>query len=219
MESNIIRKDRFQKDQELIWKSTKALSHDKAMIFGFIPTFLHRFIMNESALCYQQIYVCLYVMKCIVMTLQLLQTSPLAQIYLLTKEINLPSDVEKSTILAAASHLEFLKTNIWKCYNLWTVLRYRLQTGVILPRIEFSWIFSIEFWLHLSLATPHFPIHKMVGGQNAINVITSESFDRFKPNWRHFVQSAIAINSGYIMIVIKVKMAASRHLDFARISL
>jgi hypothetical protein len=34
-----------------------------------------------------------------------------------------------------------------------------------------------------------------------------------------FVQGGIAINSKYIMFVIKVKMAASRNLDFARISL
>jgi hypothetical protein len=32
-----------------------------------------------------------------------------------------------------------------------------------------------------------------------------------------FVQGGIAINSGCVMIVIKVKMAASRHLDFAGI--
>jgi hypothetical protein len=38
-------------------------------------------------------------------------------------------------------------------------------------------------------------------------------------NWLHFVHGAIAINSRYIIIIIKVKMAASRHLNFARISL
>jgi hypothetical protein len=37
-------------------------------------------------------------------------------------------------------------------------------------------------------------------------------------NGRHVVQCGIAINSGNIVIVIKDKMAASRHLDFARIS-
>jgi hypothetical protein len=44
-------------------------------------------------------YVCmdvwLYVTKCIVTKLQMLQISPLAQIYLLTIEIDLQSDVEK----------------------------------------------------------------------------------------------------------------------------
>jgi hypothetical protein len=35
------------------------------------------------------------VTKCIVTKLQMLQTSPLARIYLLTMEIDLPSDVEK----------------------------------------------------------------------------------------------------------------------------
>jgi hypothetical protein len=49
--------------------------------------------------------VCMDVTKCIVMKLQKLQTS-LAQIYLLTTEIYLPSDVEKFC------HLEFMKTNI-----------------------------------------------------------------------------------------------------------
>jgi hypothetical protein len=49
-------------------------------------------------------------------------------------------------------------------------------------------------------------------------VITSEPFDRFTSNWRHFVQGGNIINSRYIMVVIKVKMAASHHLDFARIS-
>jgi hypothetical protein len=39
------------------------------------------------------------------------------------------------------------------------------------------------------------------------------------PNWHHFVQGVIAINSRYIVIIVKVKMAASRHLYFARISL
>jgi hypothetical protein len=39
------------------------------------------------------------------------------------------------------------------------------------------------------------------------------------PNQRYFVQGGIAIKTGYIMVIIKVKMAASRHLDFARISL
>jgi hypothetical protein len=36
-----------------------------------------------------------------------------------------------------------------------------------------------------------------------------EPFDRFKSNQRHFVQGGTAINSRCIMIVIKVKMAAS----------
>jgi hypothetical protein len=37
----------------------------------------------------------MYVTKCIVMKLQMLQTSPLAQMYLMTIEIDLQSDVEK----------------------------------------------------------------------------------------------------------------------------
>jgi hypothetical protein len=37
----------------------------------------------------------MYVTKCIVTKLQMLQTSPLAKIYLLTIKIDLPSDVEK----------------------------------------------------------------------------------------------------------------------------
>jgi hypothetical protein len=57
--------------------------------------FLRRFIMNESALCYRRMSGCMYVTKCIVTKLQMLQTSPLAQIYLLTIEIDLPSDVGK----------------------------------------------------------------------------------------------------------------------------
>jgi hypothetical protein len=68
--------------------------------------------MNESALCYRRMSVCLYVTKCIVTKLQMLQISPLVQIYLLTIEIDLLSDVEKSAILAASRRLEFLKTNI-----------------------------------------------------------------------------------------------------------
>jgi hypothetical protein len=38
--------------------------------------------------------VCLNVMKCIVIKLQMLQTSPLAQKHFLTTEIDLPSDLE-----------------------------------------------------------------------------------------------------------------------------
>jgi hypothetical protein len=45
------------------------------------------------------------VTKCIVTKLQMLQTYPLAQIYLLTIEIDPPSDVEKSAILAAILNL------------------------------------------------------------------------------------------------------------------
>jgi hypothetical protein len=64
-----------------------------------LATFLRRFIMNESALCYRWMSVCLYVYlyvtKCIVTKLQMLQTSPLAQIYLLTVDIKLSNEVEK----------------------------------------------------------------------------------------------------------------------------
>jgi hypothetical protein len=50
-------------------------------------------------------YVCMSVMKCIVTKLQMVQTSTLAQIYLVTIEIDLPSDVGKnSAILAAGFH-------------------------------------------------------------------------------------------------------------------
>jgi hypothetical protein len=81
--------------------------------------------MNESALCYRRMSGCMsgcldvwmYVTKCIVAKLQMLQTFPLAQIYLLTIEIDLPSDTEKFRILAAGGHLEFLMTNILKCCN------------------------------------------------------------------------------------------------------
>jgi hypothetical protein len=65
--------------------------------------FLRRFIVNESALCYRRMDGCMYiwmdgwmyVTKCIVRKLQMLQTSPLAQIYLMIIEIDLQSDVEK----------------------------------------------------------------------------------------------------------------------------
>jgi hypothetical protein len=59
----------------------------------------------------------------------------------------------------------------------------------------------------------------MVGGYNTINAITSEPFDLFMPNWCNFVQGGIAFNSRYIILIIKLMMAASQHLDFARISL
>jgi hypothetical protein len=52
-----------------------------------------------------------------------------------------------------------------------------------------------------------------------IKVEMARPLDRCTPNWHHFVQGGIAINSGYITIVIKVKMAARRHLDFAIILL
>jgi hypothetical protein len=56
-------------------------------------------LVNESALCYRRMsvwmFVCLDVTKCIVTKLQMLQTSPLAQIYLLTIDIDLPRDVDK----------------------------------------------------------------------------------------------------------------------------
>jgi hypothetical protein len=50
---------------------------------------------------------CLDVTKCIVTKLQTLQTSPLAQIDLLTIEIDLPSDIEKFRHFGR--HLDFLK--------------------------------------------------------------------------------------------------------------
>jgi hypothetical protein len=45
-----------------------------------------------------------------------------------------------------------------------------------------------------------------------INAITSEPLDRFTPNRRHFVHCGITIKCKYVMIIIKVKMAASRLL-------
>jgi hypothetical protein len=77
----------------------------------YITHFLRRFIVNESALCYRRMYECmsvrLDVTKCTVTKLQKLQTFTLAQIDLLTIEIDLPSDTEK-----LGGHLEFLMTNI-----------------------------------------------------------------------------------------------------------
>jgi hypothetical protein len=51
------------------------------------------------------------------------------------------------------------------------------------------------------------------------NAIAFEPFEISTPGRRHFVQGGIAFNSRSIMIVINVKIAASRHLDFATISL
>jgi hypothetical protein len=107
------------------------------MAWYFITQFLRRFIMNESALCYRRMYVCMHETKSIVTKLQMLQTSPLAQIDLLTIEIDLPSDTEKFAILAGGGHLEFPKANSR-------------------PASFCSELNSLEFWLHLSLATPHF---------------------------------------------------------------
>jgi hypothetical protein len=119
--------------------------------------FLCRFIMNESALCYRLIsvymHVCLYVTKCIVTTLQMLQTYRLAQIYLLTIEIFLPNKVEK--FRQFGRHLEFLKTNIWKCYNVWT--DWDIDSR---PPLFCSGLNYLELWLHWNLASPHFPTHK-----------------------------------------------------------
>jgi hypothetical protein len=75
--------------------------------------------MNESAyaidgcmyvcmsLClYACMHVCLMcVTKCIVMNLQILQTSPVAEIYLLRVEIDLPSDVSSFVCLGLSAHL------------------------------------------------------------------------------------------------------------------
>jgi hypothetical protein len=52
------------------------------------------------------------VTKCIVMKLHMQQISLLAQIFLLTIKINLPSDVKNSAILDASHHLDFQKANI-----------------------------------------------------------------------------------------------------------
>jgi hypothetical protein len=81
-------------------------------IVGIDLPFLRIFIMNESALCYRRMDVwmdvCMDVTKCIVTKLQMLRTSPLAQIYLVTIEIDLPSKLtENSAILAASRHLHF----------------------------------------------------------------------------------------------------------------
>jgi hypothetical protein len=52
-----------------------------------------------------------------------------------------------------------------------------------------------------------------------IHAITSEPFDPSAPNQSLFVQGGNVFNSKYIIIVIKMKIATSRHPDFARISL
>jgi hypothetical protein len=117
-----------------------------------------------------------------------------------------------SVILAVGRHLEFPKANIWKCYNFWTVWNIDPRPASFCSGLRY-----LELWLHWILATTSFSIHKMVLCKNPINAITSEPFDRFTSIWRRFVQGRIANNSRCIMIVIKVKMAASRQLDFARI--
>jgi hypothetical protein len=60
------------------------------IVAGKAPEFLRRFSIS-----YQWMSVCMDIAKCIVMKLQKLQTSSLAQIYLLTIEIDLPSDTKK----------------------------------------------------------------------------------------------------------------------------
>jgi hypothetical protein len=62
--------------------------------------------MLLAALCYRR----MSVPKWFVTKLQKLKASPLAQIYLLTMVIDLPSDVQKFRHFGR--HLEFLKTNI-----------------------------------------------------------------------------------------------------------
>jgi hypothetical protein len=71
----------------------------------------------------------------------------------------------------------------------------------------------------LNLATPHFLIHKNGRRLKRNKCDNFRTVDRFMPKWCHFVEGVIVFNPGSIMVVIKVKMAASRHLDFARISL
>jgi hypothetical protein len=98
------------------------------------------------------------VTKCIVTKLQMLQTSPLAQIYLLTIQLDMPS-TKNSAILAASGHLEFLITNIKKCCNFWTLWDIDSRLALFCSGLN-----SLELALHENLAAPHFSIHKMVGG-------------------------------------------------------
>jgi hypothetical protein len=65
-------------------------------------------------------YVYMSVTRCVVTKLQMLQTPHLAQIYLVTIEIDLTKRKRRhkiSAILATSRHLEFLKANISKYYN------------------------------------------------------------------------------------------------------
>jgi hypothetical protein len=49
--------------------------------------------------------------------------------------------------------------NIWKCYNFWNVWDIDSRLTPFCSGLN-----SLEFWLHLILAIPHFPIQEMVGG-------------------------------------------------------
>jgi hypothetical protein len=76
--------------------------------------------------------VCMYVTKCIATKLQMLQTFPLAQIYPLTIEIDLPSDVDKFRYFGRRPPSWISEDQYLKMLKLLNRLRYRLQTGVIL---------------------------------------------------------------------------------------
>jgi hypothetical protein len=66
---------------------------------------------------------------------------------------------KNSAILAAGRHLEFLMTNIWKCYNFWIVWDIDSR-----PASFCSGLNSLEFRLHFSLGALNFPSIKWLGG-------------------------------------------------------
>jgi hypothetical protein len=114
---------------------------------------------------------------------------------------------KKSAILAAGGHLRFLKTNNWKCCNFLTVWAIDSR-----PTAFCSGLNSLELWLHTGLSILHIPINKMVGGWNTINAITSAQFDRFAPNRRHFVQSAIVyLSLRFSSTFLKINMGLFSH--------
>jgi hypothetical protein len=167
-----------------------------------------------SVCLYVCLNVCMDVTKCIVTKLQMLQTSPLAQIYLLTIEIDLPSDVEKFNHFGRRPPSWIFEDQHLKMLYLLNRLRYRLQIGDSLLRTEFSRIRAA-----FESCTPRFSIHKMVGGYNTINAITSEELDRSTPIRRNFVQEGIAVNSRYKWPSSKWRWLPEAILILARFSL
>jgi hypothetical protein len=95
----------------------------------------------------------MYATKCIVTKLQNVTNTPLAQICLLTMEIDLTSDIEKfrhfghrpPSSISEDQNLKMLLLNR---------LRYRRQTGVILLRIELSRIPAAFESCHPSFSHP-----------------------------------------------------------------
>jgi hypothetical protein len=108
------------------------------------------YLLWMNASCYRRMSVCLsvcmYVTKCIVTKLNY-ATNILSgpNIPLDNRNRSVKRRRKKSAIMAAGRHLEFLKTNIWKCSNfepfdISTPPHH--QTGVILLRTEFYWILA-----------------------------------------------------------------------------